>query len=305
MNLQVGMASLLCAILPSLAGADPLRLVPAAADAVARVENPRALYNAIYEHELFQDFLKIDTVAAFYDTTNFRRAQQFIAFLEKELGHERLDLLDRLAGGGATVAAQFEQKAVLLVVEAKDEELLKQFVALARKLANQELSRQDAKATIQARSYRDLETLHLGTDLHAARAGSALLISNQESVLHKALDLYRDGAKDSLAQTKSLAEMKSHLPKEPLLWGALNIEQIKTIQNVKNTLNTLGLDPVTMFAIGGVVDVIKRSPYVCAGLAREGNNLHLRVAMPRGSDGMAPLAAMFLPADDRGTLPML
>ena len=96
MNLQVGMASLLCAILPSMAlvlrGTDPLRLVPAAADAVARVENPRALYNAVYEHELFQDFLKIDTVAAFYDTTNFRqRCNSCVAFLEKELGHSRLD----------------------------------------------------------------------------------------------------------------------------------------------------------------------------------------------------------------------
>ena len=93
------------------------------------------------------------------------------------------------------------------------------------------------------------------------------------------------------------------------MWGRRsNIEQIKKIQNVKNTLNTLGLDPVTMFAIGGVVDVIKRSPYVCAWPGhRHGNNSTAppRVAMPRGSDGMAPLAAMFLPADDRGTLPML
>ena len=70
-------------------------------------------------------------------------------------------------------------------------------------------------------------------------------------------------------------------------------------------MNTLGLDPATMFTVGGLVDVIKRSPYVCAGLAREGNNLHVRIAMPRGSDGMAPVASMILPADDRGSLPLL
>ena len=90
-----------------------------------------------------------------------------------------------------------------------------------------------------------------------------------------------------------------------MVWGVLNLEQAKKNPDVKNTLNTLGLDPVTMFTVGGVVDVIKRSPYVCAGLAREGKNLRLRVAMPRGREGMAPLAAMFLPEDARGSLPML
>jgi hypothetical protein len=145
----------------------------------------------------------------------------------------------------------------------------------------------------------------LGKDFHAARAGSALLISNQASVLEKAIDLYMDGGENSLAHMKSLAEMKGRLPRDPLLWGALNLEQIKNIPNVKNTLNTLGLDPTTLFTIGGLVDVIKRSPYVCAGLARDGNNLEVCIALPRGRDGMAPLAAMFLPEDERGSLPML
>ncbi len=191
------------------------------------------------------------------------------------------------------------------MVQAKDEDLLKRFIALARKIAVQELSRLDSKEQLEARPYRDLETFHFAKLFHLGRAGSALIFSNDEAVLNKALDRFLDGGKDNLAATPLIAEVKGRLPKDAMVWGMLNLEQAKKNPDVKNTLNTLGLDPVTMFTIGGVVDVIKRSPYVCAGLAREGKNLRLRVAMPRGREGMAPLASMFLPEDARGSLPML
>ena len=146
---------------------------PHRSDALGKVENPRELYDAVYNHEVFQELLKMDSVAAFYDTTNFRRLLQFVSYFEKELGHDRLELLDRLTGGGVLVAGQFEKKAVLAVVQAKDEDLLKRFIALARKIATQELSRLDSKEQLEARPYRELETFHLGKTFHLGRAGSA------------------------------------------------------------------------------------------------------------------------------------
>lgn len=302
-------ATMACALVPSLAlgqTPDPLRLIPDKIDAVAKIENPRALYDAVYGHDVFQSFLKLDAVQAFYDTTNFRRAFQLLAYFEKELGHPRLELLDRLAGGGIAVAAKFDGKnTVAVVVQGKDEELTKKFVALARKIADQELARLDIKAKIETDSHRGHDIYRLGNDFHFARAGSALLFSNRKKGIDKMIDLSVGGDKNTLAHAKFVAEVKDHLPKNPLVWGALNLEQIKEIQNVKNTLDTLSLDPTTMFLIGGLVDVIKRSPYVCAGVARDGPNFSARVVMPRGREGMAPLAAMFLPEDDKGTLPML
>jgi hypothetical protein len=284
--------------------ADPLRAIPAGVDAVLKVESPSALYHAIYDHPATQDFLKIDAIAAIYDTTNIRRFLQVVAYLEKELGHQRLDLLDRLAGGGVAVAAQFDKKAVLVAVQAKDEELLKQFVALSLKVLDQELSRQGDAQKIQTRTHRGVSVWQLGEQFHAARQGAVWLMSNQRSLLETALDL-SGSSNDSLPKTKSFADMKSRLPQQPLLWGALNLEHVKEFPNVKNALNSLALDPTTLFLVGGLVDIIKRSPYVCAGLARDGDNLQVRIAMPRGRDGMAPVAAMLLPGDERGSLPIL
>ncbi len=92
---------------------------------------------------------------------------------------------------------------------------------------------------------------------------------------------------------------------KPLVEGWLNLEQIRKIQNVKNTLNTLGLDPITMFTIGGIVDILKRAPFLYVHLTRDGRNADLGVVMDAGREGMAPVAAMFLPEDQRGSLPLL
>src|SRR5438552_2889661 len=114
-----GLVAVLGALLPALAHAqapDPLRLVPASAEAVVKIESPLAFYQAVYEHEAFQELLKIDAVASFYDTTVFRRGRQIIAFVEKELGHSQLALLDKLSGGGVVIAARFEKNAALAVI---------------------------------------------------------------------------------------------------------------------------------------------------------------------------------------------
>ena len=81
MRFQIaGFATLLCFWLPHFASAqapDPLRLIPGSVDGVAKIENPRTLYEIIYNHEVFRDFMKIDAVAAFYDSTKFRQFSQF------------------------------------------------------------------------------------------------------------------------------------------------------------------------------------------------------------------------------------
>ena len=303
-----GFAIVICALLgPALSAQapDPLRLIPAEVDGVAKVENPRALYEAIYGHEVFLELMKLDAIAALYDTTAIRRVYQVLAYFEKELGHKDLELLDRLAGGGVAFAGKIDESALLLVVQAKDEELLKKFVALTRKVIDQELARQDAKEKVRSTKYRGVEALHLAKKVYAARVGAALVFTNKEAALKQAIDLHMDKGKKSLADHPSMAEAKTLLPKDLLAWGAFNLEQARKLPGFKDTLNSLGLDPVTLFAIGGLVDIIKRSPFVCAGIARDGKNLQARIAMPRGRDGMAPLAAMFLPQDERGSLPML
>lgn len=287
---------------------DPLSLVPAQAELVVQIENPRELVEKIYGHDVVRELLKIDAVAALYDTTNVRRLFQLLGYFEKNLGHERYELLDRLAGGGMVLAGQFSGKepAVLLVVQARDEKLLERFLQMARKVLEQELVRQESKDKVASTRHRQIETLSLGKQFHVAQVGAALLFCNSAVTLKEAVDLHLDGDKKSVRHLTGLKDSKKQLPDKPLLWTWGNLVPLHKNNNFKNGLDAIRLNPVTLAIVGGIADVLQRSPSVSAAFTMEGKNPHFRVVLPRGQSGMSPhLAAMFLPEDGPGSLPML
>ena len=45
-------------------------------------------------------------VQDYYDTTKVRRFFQLVTYFEKELGQDRMELIDKLTGGGVVLAAR-------------------------------------------------------------------------------------------------------------------------------------------------------------------------------------------------------
>ena len=99
-----------------------------------------------------------------------------------------MELLDRLAGGGAVLAAKFDGNPApaLLVVQGKDEKLMQKFAETALDVLEQELARQDVKARPEKTTYAGVETVHFGKDFHAAVAGATLFVSNNDKALQAA-----------------------------------------------------------------------------------------------------------------------
>src|SRR5262249_31927847 len=148
--------------------------------------------------ELFPEARKIQFVQDLYDSTNARRFFQLVAYFEKELGQDRMELLDKLTGGGVVVAARAtEPSAALLVVKAKDAELLKRFVKLSRTVLEQELARQEGGVKLKEGKYRGADTLRLDK-FHIAVTGPYLIAANDAKVAEKALDLAVDGKGKSI-----------------------------------------------------------------------------------------------------------
>ena len=86
------------------------------------------LYDSVAKLDIVRGALETAGVKDFYDSTNYRRFQQLLAYYEKALGKDRYELLDGLTGGGVVAAGRLDKPgAALLVVQAKDETLLKGF----------------------------------------------------------------------------------------------------------------------------------------------------------------------------------
>src|SRR5262245_11574891 len=85
---------------------DPLRLVPEQADLFFKIERPRQLLDAVHYDQLLEELQKLPPVREQFDSTNVRRLLQILAHFEKELGLNRMQMLDRIAGGGAVLAVK-------------------------------------------------------------------------------------------------------------------------------------------------------------------------------------------------------
>src|SRR5436305_708637 len=128
---------------------DPLRLIPAKADAVIKIENARQLAESVYKLDALQELQKFDVVKEYYNSTNVKRFNQLVGYFEKQLGAKKYDLLDKLAGGGIALGLKIEPKPkAVLVIQGKDEQATQVFVDEAVKLVQKELERQGKKEKI-------------------------------------------------------------------------------------------------------------------------------------------------------------
>jgi hypothetical protein len=306
-----GLASLglLLAALPARAdeASDPLRLVPQQVDLVVKAENPLRGIEAVTQFKVFRELLQLETVREYYDSTTVRRLFQMVGYLERQLGSQWPDLLDRLAGGGAVVAAKAggEPGRVLVVIQGRDAPLLHKFFTLGLEILGQELARQESKERIEKSAYHGIETVHVGKNFCAAVVGSALVLSNQDKVLKHALDLHLGKGK-SMAGLPAIAEAQKLLPPKPLAWLYFNFDVVHNAPQAKEIFAQPRNDTNLTVLFGGWLDVARRSPYLCAGVYREKDGFLTTIRMPKGRDGMpAELAVHIPPADRAGTLPVL
>jgi hypothetical protein len=286
---------------------DPLRLVPDLADVVAKIDDPRRLVETLIQVDQIQQLLKLQAVQEFYDSTNARRFYQLVAYFEKELGIPWPEMLDRLAGGGAAVGVKIGPSPApfAIVVQGKDEELLQKFVQLAATIIEGELARQESKDRLDRSAYRSMATLHIGTAFHAATLGSALVVANKRDVLEAAISTYLDG-KHSITEVAGLREARKLLPAEPLAWLWLNLDPVHKAPQAKEIFAHPRNDPNLTISAGGLLDVARRSPFLCGALYRDKDRFITTVRMPRGREGMPPELVIHIPpSEEAGALPLL
>ncbi|HBI43712.1 MAG TPA: hypothetical protein DDY78_12805 [Planctomycetales bacterium] len=284
----------------------PLSFVPDSADLLVQIKSPRRLVETLTNLDAVKELQQFPSIKELLKSTTYRRYYQFLAYFEKELGADRFELLDRLAGGGAVLATKFGDKApALLVVQGKDEKLMKKFVAAALEMIDQELARQDVKERPVKETYQGVETIRFGKDACAAVVGSTLIVSNNPKALQGALDLFAGKSKKSMAAVASVADAAALLPAEPLASLWINMEGVKQQPGFKEFYTT-PRDMLQLLLYGALVDTLGRSPFVSIGLCQDQEGLRLSGRLPRGRDGMGAVQTVFLPPEGQpGTRPPL
>src|SRR4051794_24937542 len=114
--LAVGVAAL---VLPAAvrAAPSPVRYIPAEADLLIEIPQPRQAVESAVRSDLAQQLQKVPQVKEVLEGTAYRRFLQLLAHFEKELGAPWPELIDKLAGEGIAVGVKFgPDPAPLLIV---------------------------------------------------------------------------------------------------------------------------------------------------------------------------------------------
>jgi hypothetical protein len=292
----------------------PLRLLPDRVDLLVQAPQPRRLIETLTTAETLKQIQQLAPVRELLDSTNARRVAHLVAYFEKELGLPWPQLLDRLAGRGVVFGIQFgpnrtggRPDLALLVIEGNDEKLMQQFFDLGVKLLGQELARQEAKDKPVMGSYKGYNTVRIGADFHAAVAGCALFVSNTEKALHAGLDQQCNGGRKSMAEVPGVHEAAQLLPSQPLITFWLNMTKVRQSPDAKAVYKSPPRDdPALTILFGHYLDLIGRSPFVCASLYRSNERLAASVFLPRGREGMGADKLLRLPpTGEPGSRPLL
>jgi hypothetical protein len=285
----------------------PLRLLPEHPDLVVQVHQPRRLVESMVKLDLLKQLQTISIVREQLDSTNARKGRQLLAYFERELGGKWPELLEKLAGGGMAMAATYEKdpNPFLLVVQGNDEKLTEKFVKAALGVVEQELARQESKEKPVKGTYENIETVRVGDRFHLARVGAAILIADTDKALHAGLDRHLGKEKKSLADSTELADAAKLLPKDAFGTVWLNMETVRKAPGA-STVYTTPRDGFLAVQFGSYLDVLGRTPYVCAAIAPEKDGVVLTIRTPKGRDGMGAERVMHIPAGDAvGSRPLL
>lgn len=285
---------------------DPLRCVPASAQFTLTVDDPRMLAEAVVGLKAVKDAQQLAPVRAVLDGATARRAFQMLGFLERELGAEWPKLLDQLAGGGVAVGGQFgeDNAPVVLVVQGTDEAQTAKAFALLAKVLDDELAREGAPTKTVRGTDGGADTLRLGDDLHAARAGAALLVSNKADSLKAALDLALGRGDGSSVAAKAAAAGKL-LPKDALARLWVDFAAVKQDKGTADFLESSKKDLLGNLVVGGTIDCLRRADFVAAGLYQEKTGFRLAVRLPAGRADAPVFALHGPPTGKPGSLPLL
>lgn len=288
------------------AAAGPLDFVPASARIVVTVESPRKLAEGVLTLDAVKRALSLAPFRDALDSATTRRTLQMLAYVEKELGAKWPELLDQLAGGGGAVGAEFGDNApALLVMRGTDEKQVAKAYALLFRVVEEELARRGTPVKPVREERTGVEVVRIGNDVHTARVGATVFVSNRAEALKAGVALaLKPGTGKSVADKTAAA--RKLLPKDPLAWVWVDFAAAKQSKETKDFFDTTRADLFQTLLFGSTADCLRRSDFVAAGLYQEPTGYRIAVRLPAGRDAFPPEFVLHVPpAGKPGSLPLL
>ncbi len=281
--------------------------IPQEAAVTLEVVNPKPVLElalgpktvqAVTSHPLWK-------LAAF--TPQFQQLRQGIDYLESRLDCDWQSAVEKLTGGGVTLAAT-PTGASLLIVDSRDAKMLARLHEIVRQFAQTEAGKTGTKRAlqgVQSSQYQGVTIWSFGPNDFHALVGPRLVASNRRETLVAALMRRSGGGKGSLAQSAAYQQAQAAAGSKAPIRMFLDLAVLRQKTPLGKALRQEE-NPMGALLFGGLADVLRQSQWLALSL-----DLHeQRLVLEATADAKVPPAqgasAFAWPQDpSQGAMPLL
>ena len=278
--------------------ASPLRVIPADTDIVIQVDDPRKLIESFTSLDIYKQLRKLPIVDELFQSTQAQQIFQIVSYYEKAMKSKWPTILDQVAGNGIVLGVKLGNKPrVILAIEGQSADKSAEFKQVLLKVIEREIARKGGKGKIPSGQYQGVEAHRLG-DAIFVQHGSTMILASDKDAGMAAVDLLTGKKKKSMIDHAGLARSKKMLPDNSLIRAWVNFRPVREIPDLAMFFGEKP-NPIFNVAVGNWLDVLRRTPFICAGLSKTDRGFHLAIRIPRGSKGMSAVKSLFLPDDEK------
>ncbi len=283
----------------------PERWIPDEALLSLELARPADLLGLLRDEEVTQLITSSTGWLAFRETDDYRELQGVVTYLEGALGLDWRTALERLTGGGITLAIGPNEDA-LVIVEALDAKLLDQLHDILLVIARGEAAKagDDTRVRSTRRGELDIWSFN-GKEAHAI-LGNRFLFANRAEVLDAALELVEGGQDGSLASSSSYQSARRTAGDETtaLFWADLS--RLKHQPGLARALDEGRENPMVALLFAGIAGALQEATWLATTLEIERDGVHLAARVDGTASEQADAATFAWPENpDTGPRPNL
>jgi len=288
--------------------ADPLppaaRWIPSNAVIAIEVSDPGALLDLAFDPRMTE---RVTSVPAYRQVTaepGFIEFLGVIKILEASLGTDLQTGMSKTLGGGITFAA-CPDDVVLLIIDAKDGEMLDKLHEILLGFAKGEATKEGQPDRVRSAEYRGITGWTFnGKEAHAI-IGNRMIFASKSKALIGMLDLRADENAKSLDTLPAYQAAKKASGADSVASVFVNLGVLKQVPDIAKALAN-DENPLASLLFAGMTEALQDSNWLALGLTIEDDMLSLQAtADGRTGDPEGAAAFAFSSEPGVGALPNL
>lgn len=280
--------------------ADALHWLPNSTVAYAEISEPGKLLELVLEHPLRDQIEELEAVKDAKSQKPYQDLQTGIRLIEAQLNMSWTEIVKASTAGGAVLAVDAPTQALIVGFYSDGSDTPDRLLSNLITLARLDATANGRDNPVRENSYRDVKVWRAG-EARFTRIGRWTWFTNKDDAGKALIDAYHDGRADSLFSSEQFqAALQSKGNTDA--WAYLDGNGLRALPNYQQIPDKTD-NPAGELLIGGLLDLVKNTPYVAVSLELEPNRIQALIQSPMNHEWRNEAREYWWGSDERGAAP--